>query len=272
LVSGVLIIALLLVSLPAWGGQSRQMCLACHPVHYAERDGCPDCHRGNPSSERKNIAHAGLIPGKYAYFALGDQPYVKHGNRLIDQYACRRCHVIDGRGNRLAVSLDLAAAAKTPGELARSIRRPVENMPDFGMDEGRITYLLNAILAGSYRHKADGGKPVAVHFDSAGKKSGDAFSIKCGSCHRVLSEKLGSLGKGNIGPNLSGLLSNYYPKTFRDSQAWTVQNLKSWLNNPREIRPGARMRPVKLTGDETRELETILQVASAPETLCRHSR
>lgn len=241
------------------------MCLACHTVHYAERGGCPDCHRGNPSSERKNIAHAGLIPGKYAFFALGDQPHVKNGNRLIDQYACRRCHVIDGRGNRLAVSLDMAAAGKTPGELAGSIRRPVEFMPDFGMDEEGITYLLNAILAGSQRRKADAGGPVAVHFDIAGKKSDDVFSIKCGSCHRVLSERRGALGKGNIGPNLSGLLSTYYPKTFRDSQAWTVQNLKTWLNNPREIKPWARMRPIKLTGDETRELESILQVSSKPK-------
>ncbi|MBK5275321.1 MAG: cytochrome C [Desulfuromonadales bacterium] len=264
MVSAVLIIALLLVSLPAWGEQPRQMCQVCHPVHYAERGGCPDCHRGNPSSDRKNIAHAGLIPGKYTYFALGDQPHVKNGNRLIDQYACRRCHVIDGRGNRLAVSLDVAAAGKTPVELAGSIRRPAEFMPDFGMDEARITYLLNALLAGSHRHTTDGGGPVAVHFDTARKKS-DVFSIKCGSCHRLLSEKRGALGKGNIGPNLSGLLSNYYPKTFRNSEAWTVRRLKSWLDNPRTIKTGARMRPVILTGQEFSELVDILKVEHAEE-------
>jgi cytochrome c2 len=265
LVSGVLIIALLLISLPVWGGQPRQMCLPCHPVHYVERGGCLDCHRGNPSSERKNIAHAGLIPGRYAFFALNDQPHVKNGNRLIDQYACQRCHVIDGRGNRFAVSLDVAAADKTPGELAESIRRPVEFMPNFGMDEQRITYLINAILAGSQRHKAAEGGPVAVHFDITSKKSEDVFSIKCGPCHRVLSERRGALGKGNIGPDLSGLLSNYYPNTFRNGEAWTVQNLKTWLNNPREIRPGARMRPVKLTGDETREFESIIRVSLEPK-------
>ena len=265
MVSGILIISLLQVSLPAWGGQPRQMCLPCHTVHHAERGGCPDCHRGNPSSDRKNIAHAGLIPGKYAFFTFSDAPYVKKGNRLIDQYACRRCHVIDGRGNRLAVSLDVAAASKIPGELAESIRRPVEFMPDFGMDEERITYLLNAILAGSQRHKADESGPVAVHFNTGSKKNGDVFSIKCGSCHRVLSERRGALGKGNIGPNLSGLLSIYYPKTFRNSETWTMQNLKAWLNNPREIRPWVRMRPVRLAGDETRELKSIIHVTSEPK-------
>jgi len=149
LVFNLLVIALLVAAAPAWGGQPHQFCLSCHPAHYAEQGRCSDCHRGNPGSERKNIAHAGLRAGKYALFTLGDGAQIKDGQRLVDQLACRRCHVSSGRGNRLAVSLDGSVVRKTAGELAFSIRRPVANMPDFALGEEQITVLVNAVSAGA---------------------------------------------------------------------------------------------------------------------------
>jgi mono/diheme cytochrome c family protein len=243
---------------PAWGGQPPQLCLSCHPVHYAERGRCSDCHRGNPASERKNIAHAGLRAGKYARFTLGDGVYIKEGERLMEQLACRRCHVSGGRGNRLAVSLDGAAVRKTAGELALSIRRPVANMPNFALTEDQITTLVNAVFAGSQGHDTAESAPVRVHFNASGKKRADIFSAKCGSCHRILSERLGAVGTGEVGPNLSGLFSEYYPKTFKNGDAWTIQNLSAWLKNPRETRAWAKMLPVTLTEAEIKELTQIL--------------
>lgn len=256
-----LTIALFLAVAPAWGGQPRQLCLSCHPGHYAERGGCTLCHRGNPASERKNIAHAGLRAGKYARFTLGDGAQIREGERLMDRLACRRCHVSGGRGNRLAASLDSAAVRKTAGELVLSIRHPVANMPDFGLDEEQITILVNVIFAGSQGRQTDEAAPVRVHFNTSGKKSADIFSTKCGSCHRILSERLGAVGTGETAPNLSGLFSDFYPKTFRNGEVWSARNLKDWLKNPREIRPLARMLPVMLTGAETKELESIILVS-----------
>lgn len=77
----------------------------------------------------------------------------------------------------------------------------------------------------------------------------------------MLSGRLGAVGTGEIGPNLSGLFSKYYPKTFRNGEAWTPRNLSAWLKNPREIRPWARMLPVALTGAEAKELESIILVS-----------
>jgi mono/diheme cytochrome c family protein len=262
LVSGILAIALLLAAAPAWGGGARQLCLSCHPAHYAERGGCSLCHLGNPASERKNIAHAGLRPGKYARFIIGDRAEAKEGERLTDRLACRRCHVSGGRGNHLAVNLDAAAARKTGGELALSIRHPVANMPDFRLNEEQITTLVNALLAGSQGRRTDESAPVKVHFNTPGKKNPDIFSTKCGSCHRILSDRLGAVGTGEVGPNLSGLLSEYYPKTFRNNEAWTAQNLNLWLKNPRSIRPWARMLPVTLTGSELKELVSVIQLSA----------
>lgn len=257
--------ALLLAAAPAWGGQARQLCLSCHPAHYAERGGCSFCHRGNPASERKNIAHAGLRPGKYARFTLGGRAETREGERLMERLACRRCHVSGGRGNPLAVSLDVAANRKTGGGLALSIRNPVANMPDFRLDEEQITTLVNAVFAGSQGRRADESAPVRVHFSASGKKSPDIFSTKCGGCHRLLSQRLGAVGTGEVGPNLSGLLTEYYPKSFRKDEAWTVKNLSLWLKNPRGIRPWARMLPVTLTGAETNELMSIINLLNKRE-------
>lgn len=261
MVSRVLTIALFLAAVPAWGVQPRRLCLSCHPAHYAARGGCSDCHLGNPASERKNIAHAGVRAGKYARFTIGDEAYIKGGERLMDQLACRRCHVSGGRGNRLAVSLDGAAVRKTAGELALSIRLPVSIMPNFALKEEETTTLVNAILAGSQGRQTDGAAPVRVHFSNIGKKRVDIFMAKCGGCHRILSRRLGAVGTGEAAPDLSGLFSVFYPKTFRGGEAWTHRNLAAWLKNPREIRPWARMLPVALTGTETKELESVIIVS-----------
>lgn len=258
-------VALLLTAAPTWGGMTRQLCLVCHPAHYAEKGGCSLCHRGNPASERKNIAHAGLLPGKYARFTLGDRAEAWEGERLVDRLACRRCHVSGGRGNILAVNLDAAAVRKTGGELALSIRNPVANMPDFRLNETQITTLVNAVFAGSQGRKTDESAPVRVHFNTSGKKNPDIFSTKCGSCHRILSQRLGAVGTGEVGPNLSGLFTQYYPKTFRNGEAWTAQNLNTWLKNPRGIRPSARMLPVALTGAETKDLLSIINLLNQNE-------
>lgn len=255
-----LVFVILIFSSPVCGEQGHQFCQRCHSTHYADRGNCTYCHRGNSNSGRKNIAHAGLISGKYARYTIGDKLYLNKVNNLIDHYSCRRCHVIDGRGNRLARSLDNAASQKSSKELAESIRQPVDIMPNFCVDDERATLLVNAILAGSDAHKVSTEAPFSVHFSSEKKINKDVFTRICGSCHRLLSERHGALGAGNIGPNLSGLFTTYYPKTFNSYNDWTFNNLKSWLKNPREVKPWARMMPIRITDDDLVELESILRV------------
>ena len=264
MVSRLLVCALFLLAVPARGEPQRQLCLSCHSNHYAGRGTCSDCHRGNPASERKNIAHAGLRAGKFVRFTLGDVAQQRAGERLLAQLACRRCHVSAGRGNRLATNLDSSATRKNVGELVLSIRQPVASMPKFGLDDERITTLINSIFAGSEGRTKDKTEPVKVHFNNPGNRNEDIFSKKCGSCHRTLTGRLGALGTGDSGPNLSGLFSPYYPKTFKNGDAWTARNLGDWLKNPREIQAWARMQPVVLTEKELKEFETLLLVIPEP--------
>lgn len=240
----------------------RQLCLTCHPVHHARLGSCTACHRGNPDSGRRNIAHQRLIAGRYARFTLADDQQLRKGARLLEQYACRRCHVIGGRGNHLAADLGLAAIRRSPEEMEASIRRPVLNMPDFRMEEEQAESAVNALLSAAARLPApSAARPQVVHFDQPGAAGKDVFSVKCGPCHRMLTAGLGGLGRGDAGPNLSGLLTAFYPATFRDRQAWNPERLRRWLENPRVIRAGARMLPVKLSETEFRDLLEILRVA-----------
>jgi len=244
---------------PAWGGeQTRQSCLSCHPVHFAERGECTGCHLGNPASARQNIAHAGLREGKYARFTLGDMRQRKNGELLLEQFACRRCHISNGRGNRLATNLDAVAKQKTATELASSIRQPVDAMPNFRTSEEQATILVNMILVGSQGQKTGANRPVTIHFNNSKNMGVDLFTRVCGSCHRMLTKQRGAIGRGNIGPNLSGILTPYYPRRYKGDAVWTDEGLKIWLNNPHTVKQSALMQPVLLTKDELKELLFIL--------------
>lgn len=259
-----IVLVLCLSALPAGGGEGRPLCLSCHPSHYLERGACSACHRGNPAAGRKEIAHQRLIAGRFASFTLGETPVVREGKRLMDRLACRRCHAGAGRGNRLATNLDTLPETRSPGEIAAAIRSPAEGMPDFRLDDDQVVPLVNAVLGGAQKSGGPAGKrPLVVHFENRGKLGKDTFTRICGACHRALTARLGVIGRGDSGPNLSGLLSPWYPRTFREGEGWNVEGLKKWLKNPRTVRPWGRMRPQELSEAEFGELADILGVFPA---------
>ncbi len=242
-------------------GADRPLCLACHPPHYTERGDCTVCHRGNPASDRKNIAHQNLIGKRHAGYAFADSEQVRSGERLLNRYTCRRCHVVGGKGNRLSVNLDRSISTKTPVVIADAILHPAGGMPDFRMEARQVDNVITALLAAAATTPRSGGEQrQVVHFNREGKDGKDIFSVKCGGCHRALTQRHGALGAGDAGPNLSGLLSPFYPATFREREPWTEERLREWLRNPRSVRPTALMQPVPLSEREFRELTGILRV------------
>lgn len=205
------------------------------------------------------MAHHLLIPGRYARFTLGDTPEVQLGNRLLEQLACRRCHVSGGKGNRLATSLDTLPPVRPPGEITAAIISPALGMPDFKLDEAQAAAIVNALFVGARKaEKREREQPLVVHFAKNAPPAADVFSRKCGSCHRMLTMGHGLLGSGTIGPNLSGLLSPYYPPTFTGEKPWTFERLVQRLRNPRQISPVALMPPVPLDATELRDLKALL--------------
>jgi len=186
---------------------------------------------------------------------------VRQGRQLVEGLACRRCHAIGGEGNRLATELDAVVWKREQARLAASIRVPVENMPDFGLDpaqaEAVIAYLLSV---GSRDKPLDS---YRVQFTREGQDRSSVFEDKCGGCHRFLGT-LGPRGRGSAGPNLSGLFTAYYPRTASGDRAWTPKALADWLRNPRALRPTTTMPPQTLSDDERERVTRELGWPAAP--------
>jgi len=233
-------------------------CNECHIPHYETEASCVDCHRGNPGTDRTQIAHYQLIQGKYACFTLSDSPVVKDGYRLINISGCRRCHRIGRKGNGLATDLDTSFEKTLPEALALAIKNPAIFMPDFHFQEADVTRLVNAILdASSVFASTSSEHSRMIHFEEDIKEHDNTFNKHCGSCHRMLTLQLGGLGQSDIGPNLSGIFSRFYFINFKDGKSWNPNRLKQWLKNPRDVRTNAQMLPINLTEDELRHLTNI---------------
>ena len=247
---------LLLAGTPASAGNPG--CLHCHKPHYTGSGTCISCHRGDDRSERIAIAHRDLIQAKFSWFAIAGSQPLRRGEKLLVSFACRRCHVSSGKGNRTASNLDRLPVNTTPQKIFDSIKSQALYMPDFRFDDRQITDLVNAILAGALKAGRKGGEtPQVVHFEDMQSRMDNIFEKKCGPCHKILTETFGALGKGDIGPNLSGLFSGHYPATLKNNDRWTADLLKKWLENPRKIRANSQMRPIPLKKDEFERLLAI---------------
>lgn len=258
LLTGSLLLAAL--SLPAHAAVPK--CLSCHQAHFAGRGTCLTCHGGDERTDRKELAHRSLVLGAVAWFAIADSAPVKRGEKLMADLACRRCHVTGGKGNRLAASLDRLTLAAVP-RIEPALRNPAVFMPRFHLTDSQIADLTAALLSGRRETNAKGENvPDTVHFEPSGEGTQNAFKRLCGDCHRALASRYGGMGKGNVGPNLSGLFSPFYPKTAKSSGPWTETELKRWLKNPRQIRPHAVMQPVVVTQQEFGELVKLFKVDS----------
>jgi cytochrome c2 len=234
-------------------------CVQCHAPHFETEGTCLDCHRGDPRTRRMNIAHYRLIQGKYACFMLPENSDVKEGDRMIDTSGCRRCHMTGNQGNLLASDLDASLDKTLPEDLARAIKYPAVFMPNFYFNTSGIVKVVNAILGSSAVWGPESGEtPEIIYFEESKKAGNNPFNKHCGPCHRVLTQQFGGLGQGDIGPNLSGIFSRFYFKSFNDGKSWNENRLARWLKNPRDIKANAQMPPVKLTEDELRHLIHIL--------------
>lgn len=246
----------------AFGTESG--CLYCHVPHYEDLGNCNYCHHGIQKTKRKDIAHYGLIRGKYAFFRLPNLPVVEQGKQLLETFACRRCHISGQKGNALAADLDIRSKDLLPEEIFAAIKLPSSFMPDFHFADPQLVALVNQVLFnGTLTAKAEEDAPLVIHFDVKNNTDKDPFSKYCGGCHKMLTAQDGGLGKGEIGPNLSGLLTEFYPKTFKGNESWKSANLEKWLKNPRTIRENARMPPVLL---QQSDFMTLLKILAPSKT------
>ena len=255
-----ILIAWSLAAPSAEAAVARERCLRCHKAHYAQAGSCTSCHRGDARSDRLAVAHRDLIAGRFSWFALPGSEPLRRGGKLLESYACRRCHSVGGKGNRLAANLDRLPPDTTVQKIYGSIKSPAWFMPDFRLSDRQITFLVNVVLAaGAKSGPTRAETPQVVHFDK-GTRAENVFEKQCGPCHKALTAVYGALGKGDIGPNLSGLFTKFYPANagVQGNGSWNPGALKLWLENPRKIRATAGMRPIPLQPGELDQLLALL--------------
>ncbi len=240
----------------------QSSCLICHRPHQVCQANCVSCHRGDDRTGRKEIAHHDLVAGRFAHYRIEGSSVVKRGRELLERLSCRRCHVYAEKVNRLANSLDVTGVMGKARDIHGSIKNPVLFMPDFHLSDTQIALLVNAILATDKSAKRPGGEaPIVVHFQDSKKMRKNLFTENCGTCHKILSEQSGGLGSGDVAPNLSGLFSGFYPRTYLETEAWEPEKLKKWLDNPRDVRKNATMQPVRLPPGDFDKLLGIIHTA-----------
>jgi cytochrome c2 len=247
---------------------AAQKCAKCHadicPApevrqtwDAAELEKCSTCHRGNPLTSRAKLAHTGMVLPRHSWYVDTGSEAVENGERALKTYACRRCHVVGEKGNDLATSLDSVAPRRSSLDLEESVREPAVFMPLFPLSDAELAAILTRVYAGGHAvSEAEASKPMVVYFTHAAAEE-DLFSRECGACHRMLSHKYGGLGRDTIGPNLSGMGSEFYPETAKDDKAWERDTLEDWIENPRKIRSLTTMPPQKI---EDKDLKQILDI------------
>jgi mono/diheme cytochrome c family protein len=186
---------------------------------------------------------------------------VSEGRKLVEASACRRCHTIGGQGNRLATNLDSVAWNREQSELLTSITQPVENMPVFDFDRGQAEAVIAFLLSGARPDASD--EAYRVQFARDASRAPTIFEDKCGGCHRLLTSP-GPRGFGKRGPNLSGLLTSFYPRTAPGERAWSEKVLTDWVANPRAGRTNTIMPPVPLSEAELQQVLESIRDSGAP--------
>jgi len=255
------LLILLILLTPGVSGAAAQGCRGCHPVHYVDRGSCISCHRGDDRTDRKRIAHYRLIPARYAAFTLPGSVRVERGKKLLERYGCRRCHMAGKQGTSLAASLD-RLGGKEPGQLAAAMDKPALYMPTFHVAPQERDDLVNYLMWLGREGRVKGQEtPAVVHFSRTERDREHPFVKRCGGCHKALTEGHGGVGAGDIGPNLSGLFTPFYPRPFREGEPWTSQRLREWLKNPRKVRTMAVMPPVVLEEGELERIAELLNIS-----------
>jgi cytochrome c2 len=260
LVTHLPLLILLILLMPGVAEAASKGCLDCHPAHHVDRGGCISCHRGNDLTDRKRIAHYRLIPARYASFTLPGSDRVERGKKLVERFGCRRCHIADKHGTSLAASLE-HLGAKAPEELAAAIDLPAYYMPDFRFSAADRDDIVNYLMWLGHGGEAGGKEtPVVIHFVKKEREREHPFVKRCGGCHKVLTETIGGVGRGAVGPNITALFTPFYPRLYRKGEPWTTERLREWLKNPRTARPAAVMPPVALEAKELEQIEELLTV------------
>jgi cytochrome c2 len=231
----------------------NNFCTDCHKKHYEDIGNCESCHRGISETKRKDLAHFKLIGGKHAEFLFTSSDKKNEGIDLINKSGCRRCHNIGNKGNKLSADLNSSIKSQTIKTIVDAIENPSEFMPNFHFTADQIDSIVTALLY--FVYVENGYNKNIIQVAHISYRNDNIYEKKCGGCHKMISSIFGPVGSADIAPNLSGLLTDFYPWEIAGKK-WNEQILSEWIKNPRSILKNALM-PIVILSDD--ELEKVLK-------------
>jgi mono/diheme cytochrome c family protein len=189
------------------------------------------------------------IPPDFIVHPKPKSTFVPQGEfgKLVKDFACMSCHVMNGNGRLVATDLSMEASQAHQGWIEGYFKvpyslRPIltERMPNFFMSETEIKtiadYMEKAFVVDSLDRDIPSdvvtvSKGRALYFDKYG----------CQSCHQIASKG------GYVGPPLDKIGT-------RLKGGWIFH----WLKDPEAYRPGSIEPDNKLTDDEADALAAFL--------------
>ncbi len=213
-------------------------------------------------------------PTEYLAAHAGDKKSIVEGERLVDIYGCRNCHVINNRGGQIRDKYDdfsnappwlnQEGARVQPGWLFSFLKAPhvirpwlanTVHMPTFGFSDEQATTLVRYFSADAekpYPYQTVVRPPESTE---EFKKQGALFTaLQCASCHVVNGKT--PAGQDKPGPELLSVKERIRPD-------W----LTPWLHDPGKVEPDVAMpsnwpdgqvnMPQYFDGDLEKQIEAV---------------
>jgi cytochrome c2 len=183
-----------------------------------------------------------------------DEPISFEGHRLRD--------IIELPTGRLALLTDRPAVIVVRNSDAHrkapflDASRQQRRTADMSVEERAFA------AAGRYANGANSVAEVSAQLPAAAARGGLVFKTNCAACHSLDTEA------NDIGPNLKGVISRrvgsidfaYSDALAEKRDVWTGRRIVDFAVRPGDAYAGTSMKPVALTPDDQRDLESYLEV------------
>lgn len=193
---------------------------------------------------------------------------VAYGRRIVEERLCYACHTIEGRGGDVGPSLDVAAHKLRYDWVKEFLTNPLPygklyhympyRMPHFDLKPDEIDAVIS-LFAKIGDRKYPEPPPVAETIDPKKATEGQLiYFVKCTECHNM----------GTVVPTPEAKQQG--PDLINVSKRIRFEWIPTWVNNPKQLYPGARMVDTNLSPDEIEAVRSFVWKTSVDALAKQH--
>ncbi|MCC6273925.1 MAG: c-type cytochrome [Deltaproteobacteria bacterium] len=178
------------------------------------------------------------------------------GRQVVAERRCQSCHMIEGKGGDVGPSLDVAASKlrfdwiknflKNPPAAGKNYHYIPYQMPNFQLTDAEIDGIVAYFAKISGRQVSEP-TDIAIAIDENKVKAGQLlYFLKCTECHNM----------GNVIPTPKAKQQG--PDLIQVSRRIRYDWIPTWVNNPKQVYPLARMVDTNLTPEEIEQVRQFI--------------